>query len=186
MVRKLKIDKDKLSPMMREYVELKEKNQDAIVMYRIGDFFEMFFDDAIEASEMLDLVLTGRDCGLDERAPMCGVPAKAVDFYINKLGQMSKKVVIVDQVEDPRLAQGLVKRDIVKIVTPGTSSSGEELNKYIIYLYIDDMGASIVKCDYLTGDIDAHDYKLKSSVYDIVDSIFKYNVAEVFINDDYP
>lgn len=186
MVRKLKIDKDKLSPMMREYVELKEKNQDAIVMYRIGDFFEMFFDDAIEVSELLDLVLTGRDCGLDERAPMCGVPAKAVDFYINKLGQMSKKVVIVDQVEDPRLAQGLVKRDIVKIVTPGTSSSGEELNKYIIYLYIDDMGASIVKCDYLTGDIDAHDYKLKSSVYDIVDSIFKYNVAEVFINDDYP
>ncbi len=186
MVRKLKIDKDKLSPMMREYVELKEKNQDAIVMYRIGDFFEMFFDDAIEASEMLDLVLTGRDCGLDERAPMCGVPAKAVDFYINKLGQMSKKVVIVDQVEDPRLAQGLVKRDIVKIVTPGTSSSGEELNKYIIYLYIDDMGASIVKCDYLTGDIDAHDYNLKGSINDIVDSIFKYNVAEVFINDDYP
>ena len=121
MVRKLKIDKDKLSPMMKEYVELKEKNQDAIVMYRIGDFFEMFFDDAIEASEILDLVLTGRDCGLDERAPMCGVPAKAVDVYINKLGQNNKKVIIVDQVEDPRLAQGLVKRDIVKIVTPGTT-----------------------------------------------------------------
>ncbi len=185
MVRKLKIDKDKLSPMMREYVELKEKNHDAIVMYRIGDFFEMFFDDAIEASNMLDLVLTGRDCGLDERAPMCGVPAKAVDFYINKLGQMNKKVVIVDQVEDPRLAQGLVKRDIVKIVTPGTSSNGEEINKYIIYLYIDDLGVSIVKCDYLTGDIDAHDYSLKGNIYDIIDSIFKYNVAEVFINKNY-
>lgn len=185
MVRKLKIDKDKLSPMMREYVELKKNNQDAIVMYRIGDFFEMFFDDAIEASNMLDLVLTGRDCGLDERAPMCGVPAKAVDFYINKLGQMNKKVVIVDQVEDPKLAQGLVKRDIVKIVTPGTTSSEEELNKYIIYLYIDDVGISIVKCDYLTGDIDAHDYIIKESIYDIIDSIFKYNVAEVFINEDY-
>lgn len=185
MVIKLKIDKDKLSPMMKEYVELKEKNQDSIVMYRIGDFFEMFFEDAIEASNILDLVLTGRDCGLDERAPMCGVPAKAVDFYINKLGQMGKKVVIVDQIEDPKFAQGLVKRDIVKIVTPGTSSNGEELNKYIIYLYIDDIGVSIIKCDYLTGDIDVQDFLIKNSVYDIIDGIFKYKIAEIFINSDY-
>lgn len=185
MVRKLKIDKDKLSPMMKEYVELKEKNQDAIVMYRIGDFFEMFFDDATKASNMLDLVLTGRDCGLDERAPMCGVPAKAVDFYINKLGQMNQKVIIVDQVEDPKLAQGLVKRDIVKIVTPGTTLNDEELNKYIVYLYLEENAVSIVMCDYLTGDIDAHDYIVKESVYDVINNIFKYNIAEVFINSDY-
>ena len=109
-----------LTPMMRQYVELKEKYSDCLLFFRLGDFYEMFFDDAKTASRELELVLTGRDCGLPERAPMCGVPYHSVDVYINRLIDKGYKVAICEQLEDPALAKGLVTRDVIRIITPGT------------------------------------------------------------------
>ena len=103
-----------LSPMMRQYLEVKQQHMDKLLMYRLGDFYEMFFDDAVTASRELELTLTGRECGLPDRAPMCGVPYHAVDSYISRLVEKGYKVVICEQMEDPALAKGLVKRDIVE------------------------------------------------------------------------
>ena len=114
------IDMSRLSQGMRQYVEFKRAHMDKIVFFRLGDFYEMFFDDAIIASNVLELVLTGKDCGLSERAPMCGVPFHACDIYIKKLIENGYNVVICEQMEDPAQAKGIVKRDVVKIVTPGT------------------------------------------------------------------
>ena len=108
-----------LSPMMQHYIEVKEKNPDCLVFYRLGDFYELFFDDAKEASKLLDLTLTGRDCGLSERAPMCGVPHHAADLYISKLVSLGKRVAICEQLSEPN-GKELVKRDVVRIVTAGT------------------------------------------------------------------
>ena len=114
------VDRNKLSAMMRQYLATKDEYPDAILMYRVGDFYEMFFDDAKTASAALDLVLTGKDCGLPERAPMCGVPFHAADNYIARLVSKGFKVAICEQVEDPKEAKGLVKRDVIRVVTPGT------------------------------------------------------------------
>ena len=118
-----------LSPMMRQYMEIKEQNKDSIIFYRLGDFYEMFFDDAIKGSEELELTLTGRDCGLDERAPMCGVPYHSCESYISRLVEKGYKVAICEQIEDPATAKGIVKRDIVRIITPGTVIEGEMLDE---------------------------------------------------------
>lgn len=107
-----------LSPMMQKYMETKEQYKDCILFYRLGDFYEMFFDDAILASKELELTLTGKDCGLEERAPMCGIPYHAVDTYLSKLVEKGYKVAIGEQVEDPKLAKGLVKREVIRVVTP--------------------------------------------------------------------
>ena len=109
-----------LSPMMKQYFEIKEKNKDSILFFRLGDFYEMFFDDAKLASRELDLTLTGRDCGQKERAPMCGVPFHSCESYIARLVQKGYKVAICEQTEDPAKAKGLVKRDIIRVITPGT------------------------------------------------------------------
>ena len=109
-----------LSPMMKQYLEIKKQHKDEILFYRIGDFYEMFFDDAITASRELDLTLTGKQCGLEERAPMCGVPFHSYETYMARLIAKGYKVAICEQVEDPATAKGLVKRDIVRVVTPGT------------------------------------------------------------------
>ena len=116
------MDEAKLSPMMRQYLESKKEVPDALLFYRIGDFYEMFFEDAIKASKALDLVLTGKDCGLEERAPMCGIPYHAADSYVSKLVSQGFKVAIGEQVEDPKLAKGLVKREIIRVITPGTQT----------------------------------------------------------------
>ena len=110
-----------LSPMMREYCKTKESYKDCILFYRLGDFYEMFFDDALTASKELEITLTGKDCGLEERAPMCGVPFHSAETYINRLVERGYKVAICEQVEDPKLAKGLVKREVTRIVTPGTN-----------------------------------------------------------------
>ena len=110
-----------LSPMMQEYVKTKEEYKDCILLYRLGDFYEMFFEDALTASKELEITLTGKDCGLEERAPMCGVPFHSVETYINRLIEKGYKVAICEQVEDPKKAKGLVKREVVRIVTPGTT-----------------------------------------------------------------
>ena len=123
------------TPMMQKYLETKEQYKDCILFYRLGDFYEMFFDDAKVASKELELTLTGKSCGQEERAPMCGIPYHAVDSYINKLVSRGYKVAICEQLEDPKLAQGLVKRGIIRIVTPGTNLNvtgiDSEKNNYL-------------------------------------------------------
>ena len=117
-----------LSPLMQQYLSIKEENKDTIVLFRVGDFYEMFFDDAKLASKELELTLTGKDCGLSERAPMCGIPFHAADLYITKLVDKGYKVAICEQVQDPKLAKGLVERKVIKIVTPGTNMAAETLD----------------------------------------------------------
>ena len=131
-----------LSPMMQQYLAVKEKHKDHIVFFRVGDFYEMFFDDAILASEELELTLTGKDCGLPERAPMCGVPYHACETYIQKLLEKGHKVAICEQTEEPTKGKTLVNRDVIRVVTPGTvmenSMLDESKNNYICSLYIKD------------------------------------------------
>ena len=115
-----------ISPMMQEYLKTKEEYKDCILFYRLGDFYEMFFDDALMASKELELTLTGKNCGLEERAPMCGVPFHAVDTYISRLVRNGHKVAICEQLEDPKQAKGLVKRGVIRIVTPGTDTSASD------------------------------------------------------------
>ncbi len=119
---------DKLSPMMQKYMETKESYKDCILFYRLGDFYEMFFDDALTASKELELTLTGKNCGLKERAPMCGVPYHAAQIYVNRLVQKGYKVAICEQVEDPKEAKGLVKREVTRIATPGTNIDMDTLS----------------------------------------------------------
>ena len=137
-------------------METKKQYHDCILFYRLGDFYEMFFDDALTASKELEITLTGKECGLEERAPMCGVPYHAVDSYLSRLVQKGYKVAIAEQMEDPKLAKGLVKREVIRVVTPGTITSAQALdetkNNYlmgIVYL-ADKMGVSVV--DNTTGD----------------------------------
>ena len=121
-----------LSPMMVQYKQIKEQYQDCIIFYRLGDFYEMFFEDAVTASRELELTLTGRDCGLEERAPMCGVPYHACEVYINRLIAKGYKVAICEQTSDPSTSKGLVTRDIVRVITPGTVIDGQYLEKLVI------------------------------------------------------
>ena len=145
-----------LSPMMQEYVRTKEANRDCILMYRVGDFFEMFFDDAKTVSKELELTLTGKECGLEERAPMCGVPFHAVDTYIGRLVRLGHKVAVCDQVEDPKTAKGLVRREITRIVTPGTNFDPavmeEGRNNYLVSVVCTDDRYGIASCDVSTGE----------------------------------
>ena len=142
--------------MMQHYLQTKEEYKDCILFYRLGDFYEMFFDDAIVVSKELELTLTGKSCGTEERAPMCGVPYHAVEGYLNKLVANGHKVAICEQVEDPKLAKGLVKREVIRIVTPGTNTDMQALdeskNNYIMCIvYIADRyGVAIA--DISTGD----------------------------------
>ena len=129
------------TPMMLQYFDIKEQYKDHILFYRLGDFYEMFFDDAIVASKELELTLTGRDCGMEERAPMCGVPFHSCEGYITKLIKKGHKVAICEQTEDPATAKGLVKRDVVRVITPGTvmdsSALVETKNNYLCAICAD-------------------------------------------------
>ena len=146
----------KYTPMMEQYMGIKEQYQDCILLYRLGDFYEMFFDDAITASKVLEIALTGRDCGQEERAPMCGVPHHAVDIYIPKLIENGYKVAICEQLEDPSVAKGIVKRDVVRVITPGTiidqNMLDEKSNNYLCCTYID-KGFGMCYADISTGDL---------------------------------
>ncbi len=148
-----------LSPLMKQYLEVKQEHPDCVLMCRVGDFYEMFFDDAKTASRELDLVLTGKDCGLEERAPMCGVPHHAVDGYVAKLVSRGYRVAICEQMEDPATAKGLVKRDVTRIITPGTVTEGgyldEKNNNFISAAYMDGFGCGIAFADISTGQISA-------------------------------
>ena len=145
-----------LTPMMQQYMETKKQCPDCILFYRLGDFYEMFYEDALTASKELELTLTGRSCGQEERAPMCGVPYHAVESYLTKLVGKGYKVAICEQLEDPKLAKGLVKRDIVRIVTPGTNlnmqSLEESRNNYLLCIAYTSDGIGISAADVTTGD----------------------------------
>lgn len=173
------------TPMMKQYFAIKESYNDCILMYRLGDFYEMFFDDAKVASEILELTLTGRDCGQEERAPMCGVPFHAVDSYIAKLIANGKKVAICEQVENPDEAKGIVRREVVRVVTPGTildsSALDDTKNNYLCSLYIDDGGMGISFVDITTGEISTTENPDFSDVV-ILNEMVKYSPAEVIFN----
>ena len=177
----------KLSPMMEQYLATKEQYKDCILFYRLGDFYEMFFDDALTASKELEITLTGKDCGLEERAPMCGIPYHAADIYINRLIEKGYKVAIGEQVEDPKLAKGLVKREVIRIVTPGTNMSAEILdeakNNYIMSISYYNFKYGISVSDISTGIFKCCRVGTSDKV---IDEINKYQPSEIIYQDTVP
>ncbi len=180
------LEYDKFSPMMKHYLETKEKYKDCILLYRLGDFYEMFFEDAINVSKELELTLTGKNCGQEERAPMCGVPFHAADSYINRLVEKGYKVAICEQLEDPKLAKGIVKRDVIKIVTPGTVLDGnmleEKKNNFIMSIYKEGIFFGMAVCDISTGDFYATEIKEDNNFQKLLDEISRYNPSEMIVN----
>ncbi|MEY7999995.1 DNA mismatch repair protein MutS [Clostridium sp. Mt-5] len=173
-----------LTPMMKQYMEVKEKYKDYILFFRLGDFYEMFFDDAKTAARELELVLTGRDCGMEERAPMCGIPYHAANSYVGRLINKGYKIAICEQLEDPALAKGIVKRGIIKLVTPGTYTDStfleENKNNYIMCLYIDkNNNSALCFADVSTGEFNCTDTPFNLPI--ILDEISKYNPKEILI-----
>ena len=174
---------EQLSPMMVHYLETKKQYEDCILFYRLGDFYEMFFDDALLVSKELELTLTGKNCGLPERAPMCGVPFHAADLYITKLVDNGHKVAVCEQVEDPKLAKGMVKREVIRIVTPGTNTAPESLdetrnNFLMCIIWMDDcFGISTI--DISTGDYYVTEVQ---NVRKVSDEITKYSPSEIVCN----
>ena len=175
-----------MTPMMQQYFEIKNQYEGYLLFYRLGDFYEMFFDDALTASRELELTLTGRDCGEAERAPMCGVPFHSAEGYIAKLIEKGYKVAICEQVEDPATAKGLVKRDVVRIITPGTVLEAQMLtegaNNFLCSLCFSDNGAGLCFADISTGQIYATDFDGKNALTEIQNELATYQPSEVLIN----
>ncbi|HCI59873.1 MAG TPA: DNA mismatch repair protein MutS [Ruminococcus sp.] len=177
-----------LSPMMKQYFKIKEENKDSILFFRLGDFYEMFYDDAKLASKELELTLTGRDCGQDERAPMCGVPFHSCEGYIARLVAKGYKVAICEQTEDPAKAKGLVKRDIIRVITPGTvmesSMLDESKNNYICCMFAENKHIGICFCDISTGELYATEISGKDSYNVLTSQLASYNPREILIGGD--
>lgn len=180
-----------MTDMMKHYVEMKEKYKDCILFYRLGDFYEMFFDDAVKVSSLLDLTLTGKDCGMKERAPMCGIPYHAADTYIAKLVSMGEKVAVCEQLSDPKEAgRGLVERDVVRIVSAGTlaedSLLDETKNNYLSCLSKTEQGIAVAWADITTGEFFVTEFtgEARRVLPDVVGLLLRYGVAEVICNDD--
>lgn len=173
-----------LTPMMQQYMETKKQYQDCILFYRLGDFYEMFFDDALTASKELEITLTGKACGLEERAPMCGIPYHAVEGYLTKLVSRGYKVAICEQVEDPKLAKGLVKRDVIRIVTPGTNlnvqSLEESKNNFLMCITYTPARIGISVADVTTGDYYLTEVE---DLRKLNDELMKYEPSEVICNE---
>ncbi|MBU5316828.1 DNA mismatch repair protein MutS [Clostridium bornimense] len=176
-----------LTPMMKQYVEIKETCKDCIIFYRLGDFYEMFFEDAEIAARELELVLTGRDCGLEKRAPMCGVPFHASSMYIGRLVSRGYKVAIVEQLEDPSKAKGLVKRGVVKIYTPGTYADTafleESKNNYILTLGVSNNNCTLVFADVSTGEFNVTSFEYDESI--LISEVSKYAPKELLVLDSF-
>ena len=174
------------SPMMQRYLATKEQYKDCILFYRLGDFYEMFFDDAITASRELELTLTGKDCGQEERAPMCGVPYHAAEIYISRLIAKGYKVAICEQLEDPKTAKGLVKRGVIKIVTPGTVVESnmleERKNNFIMSIFKSGIYFGISVCDITTGEFYSAEIKDNQNFPLVLDEIARYTPSELVIN----
>lgn len=177
-----------LTPMMMQYLKIKEEYQDCIIFFRLGDFYEMFFEDARLASRELELVLTGRDCGLEERAPMCGLPYHAAEPYISRLINKGYKVAICEQLEDPALAKGIVKRDIIKIITPGTITDlnmlDEKKNNYIMSIYKNNDWYGLAYCDISTGEFHTTEFK-NAGMQKLIDEIARLLPSEIIYNSEF-
>ncbi len=177
-----------LSPMMKQYFKIKEQNKDSIVFFRLGDFYEMFYDDAKLASKELELTLTGRDCGQAERAPMCGVPFHSCEGYIARLVAKGYKVAICEQTEDPSTAKGLVNRDIIRVITPGTvmetSMLDESCNNYICCMFSENKEIGLCFCDISTGELYATQISGKESYNTLTSQLTSYNPREILIGGD--
>ena len=175
------------SPMMQHYLATKEKYKDCILFYRLGDFYEMFFDDAVNVSQELELTLTGKDCGQEQRAPMCGIPYHAAESYIAKLVQNGHKVAICEQLEDPKLAKGIVKRDVIRVVTPGTVTESnlleEKKNNFIMSIFKKGIFFGIAICDISTGDFYASEIKEENNFERLLDEISRYSPSEIIANE---
>ncbi|MBP3597715.1 MAG: DNA mismatch repair protein MutS [Clostridia bacterium] len=177
-----------LSPMMQNYMQTKDAYKDSILFYRLGDFYEMFFDDAITASRELEITLTARACGLEEKAPMCGVPHHAVDLYISRLINKGYKVAICEQLEDPKATKGIVKRDVIRVVTPGTvietNMLEEKKNNYIMSIVKKGIYYGLAVCDISTGDFYATQIKLDENNFEkLLDEYARYTPAELVVNE---
>ncbi len=174
-----------LSPMMKQYFAIKEQNKDAILFFRLGDFYEMFYDDAILVSKELDLTLTGRDCGQEERAPMCGVPYHSCESYIAKLVSNGYKIAICEQTEDPLTAKGLVDRQVVRVITPGTvmedTMLDESLNNFICCLYSGGGKCAAVFCDISTGEMYAREFDRTDDLSELKSTLSQYHPSEIII-----
>ena len=179
-------DKEQYSPMMQEYLKTKEQYEDCILFYRLGDFYEMFFEDAIKVSKELELTLTGKLCGQEERAPMCGVPFHAADTYIARLIEKGYKVAICEQLEDPKQAKGIVKRGVIRVVTPGTVIESnlldEKKNNYIMSIYKVGTYFGVSVCDISTGDFMATQIAFTNNFPKLLDEISRYTPAEIVVN----
>ena len=179
-------EKAEFSPMMQEYLRTKEEYKDCILFYRLGDFYEMFFDDAIRVSKELELTLTGKLCGQEERAPMCGIPFHAADTYISRLIEKGYKVAICEQLEDPKQAKGIVKRGVIRVVTPGTVMESnlldEKKNNYIMSIYKAGTFFGLSVCDISTGDFRATQITGTNNFPKLLDEISRYNPAEIVVN----
>jgi len=180
---------ENLTPMMKQYTSIKKQHEDSILFFRLGDFYEMFFEDAIIASKELEIALTQRDSGMGERAPMCGVPHHVADNYISRLVDKGYKVAICDQVEDPALAKGIVKREVVKVVTPGTiidnSILDDKSNNYLASLYLDNLGVGLSYVDNSTGEIYTTEYlgDRDESYSFLIDELGKISPSEILCNE---
>ncbi len=178
-----------LSPMMRQYFDMKKEAGDAILMFRLGDFYEMFFDDAILVSRVLELTLTSRDCGLEKRAPMCGVPHHSSSSYMQRLITQGYKVAICEQMEDPALAKGLVKRSIIRVLTPGTvidtTGLDEKKNNYLISVYKIGCQYGLAAADITTGTMEATQLITGNTTQHLVNLLSKYRASEMIFNEDF-
>lgn len=174
----------KLTPMMEQYFQIKNKYKDCILFYRLGDFYEMFYEDALTASRELEITLTGKNCGQEEKAPMCGVPFHSCEPYINKLVEKGFRVAICEQVEDPKAAKGIVKRDVIRVVTPGTNvmtqSLDESKNNFIMSVFCEDDLFGIGVCDLSTGEFRTTQVEHQDALFDEMN---KFQPSEIICND---
>ena len=180
------MSKAEFSPMMQKYLETKEEYKDCILFYRLGDFYEMFFEDAITASRELELTLTGKDCGQEERAPMCGIPHHSAETYVSRLIAKGYKVAICEQLEDPKETKGIVKRGVIRVVTPGTVVDSnmleERKNNYIMSIYKAGIYFGISVCDISTGEFYSAEIKDNYNFPILLDEIARYAPSELVIN----
>ena len=175
------------TPMMRQYMEVKQQYMDAVLFYRLGDFYEMFFDDALLASKELEITLTGRNCGQEERAPMCGVPYHSADAYIARLINKGYQVAICEQMENPEDANGLVRRDVIRVVSPGTVLDAnvldEKKNNYLCCVYKDEEGAGAAFVDVTTGEMFTQSFAGGEFLFKLYNELARYNPSEILINE---
>ncbi len=175
-----------LSPMMQQYMAVKEQHKNELLFFRLGDFYEMFFEDALIASKELELTLTGRDCGLAERAPMCGVPHHSCEIYIKRLIEKGYKVAICEQMEDPALAKGIVSREVIRVITPGTLTNSDMLdesrNNYICSVYLQDKSFGISFADVSTGDVFVSEFTGRNVTADLINELARYAPSELLFN----